>query len=900
MTKKLILATIAFAALVIGGMSMMGAGKPVFDVTAFGATANDSTDDTTAIALAITAAAAESPADVVFPRGTYYVQDPTDVDGVATGTTAGCIRIPAGASNIRLIGQGAKIVLGANGTDTSVIRVFGAKCEVRDLEIDLNGTVPVATKPNIGIQINGSGGGTDNVDGCDNVVTGCYVHNSRRLTEYSTGTIEYDHVGHVSGSRALILSGGTWPASSEIIDGADATNLAAVLIAGTWYDVSSRASDSVLLLSASDNPGSDVAAGTAYTLNAEPYNDADEDGIQVLNGHRNRIEGNLVVDVGWTALRSNGNGNILSRNILSNFRGNGIRIADGDYCLIEGNWISSEHCSGRSCLLADAGSGADDATAGAELTNNDVRNKDLMIRDNYSYCNSNGNFEGAGSAMKVGAIRHCVVDGGVYYAGTETNNTAIRIEDCIRKVTFQNLRCVGPFQQTNNAMTAAVTATTSRAAGTYPGMLQLTIASHGQVLGKSVWLVNCPIAKWDDQEFIVIEVVDSNNIVVGRVTDDAGTVTPEPYAAGSITGTVAHASVHELVMRNVMVERGTHEENNFVRYVSSPWVDIEGCVFEQVGPRTTGTVKESGLLFDYASDAYIKRLRIVRNEFRFDTTALCRVIRSQLGNGTGASDEAAGGAATTFVTPGKFICYENRLENRSTGTVELVQRYEAGDSIASYDDRLIIFSTEGENPNRYTSSGKPTESWAVWTAGQTIRNYSPTSVGVAPGWIYTAGTWRSSDRAYGLYSNTSTATVSDGTEQTLQSYTMPAASVTGDSEQITIDAVFTFASDGDAKRIYLKFGGTTIYDSGSANHNAGAVMVHAVGICDSASTQRWMVQATSTAASGAIPASATYTTTSIATGSSVAIIGVGDGTNASDISQTMLAVSVKTAEGETH
>lgn len=691
-----------------------------FNPIQYGADPTGVADSTSAFQDCLDAAGASGRGEVRIPAGDFMLQDPdTDPHDLLAD---GPFRIPIGVS-IRVVGTwGTRLKIGPNGCSKGLIRCFGRRCVIENLEIDLNGTVPLQTKNNVGIEINGSGNGTADYDGCDNIVRRCYVHGSRYLLEYSTGTIVYDHTGGTF-ERMVTLTGGSFPT-------AIGTN-GAIQIAGTWYTIAAWVNGNILQLGsgAGNNPGTDVAS-TSYVANSEPYNNQGHDGIQVLGGNRNIIEENYVEDTGWTALRANGNGNILSRNILKNFRGNGIRLADGDYCLVEGNLISSVHCSGRSCLLADAGSGSDgvSGTDPAALSNADVRLGKLELRNNKSYCNSNGNFEGAGSALKVGAVRHCIVDGGEYVAGTATNNTAMRIEDCIRKIEFRNnVRCFGPFHQTNNAMTTGISATVSRVSGTYTGKLQLTTAAaHGQVLGKSIWLVNCPIAAWDDQEFIVIEVVDTTNIVVGRVNTSTGTVTPEPYAAGSITGTVAHANVHELVVKGCVIERGTHDENNFMRHISSPWVNIEECIFDQIEFRTDGTVKESGLLFDYPSDAYIKQIRIVRNEFRFNTSALCRAIRS-------TNDDTAGSAATTFITAGKFICHGNRLENRSSGTVELVQRYESGDVTASYDDRLIIFSTEGENPNAFSSPALPTETWVSWTRGQTIRNTAPSAAG-APGW----------------------------------------------------------------------------------------------------------------------------------------------------------------------
>lgn len=89
-----------------------------------------------------------------------------------------------------------------------------------------------------------------------------FLHKQGRIhlnALYSTGTVAYTH-----STRALDLTTGTWPTWA-----ADAV----VRVGGEYVvnHVSSRESDSQLILDATLNPGADVAAGTSYTIYQQWY-----------------------------------------------------------------------------------------------------------------------------------------------------------------------------------------------------------------------------------------------------------------------------------------------------------------------------------------------------------------------------------------------------------------------------------------------------------------------------------------------------------------------------------------------------------------------------------------------------------------------------------------------------
>lgn len=86
-----------------------------------------------------------------------------------------------------------------------------------------------------------------------------YISRGRITTvaPYSTGTITY-----TNSTRTLTLASGTWPTWAAY---------GVVVIDSVPYEVASRTSSSVLILSVNSNPGANVAAGTTYTIYRDRY-----------------------------------------------------------------------------------------------------------------------------------------------------------------------------------------------------------------------------------------------------------------------------------------------------------------------------------------------------------------------------------------------------------------------------------------------------------------------------------------------------------------------------------------------------------------------------------------------------------------------------------------------------
>lgn len=81
------------------------------------------------------------------------------------------------------------------------------------------------------------------------------------VAQQVTGTIAYDHTGG-SSERLVTLTDATWPSDAELYE---------LMIGNVRYVVDKRLSSTTLTLSERANPGSDIAAGTSYTLQRDTY-----------------------------------------------------------------------------------------------------------------------------------------------------------------------------------------------------------------------------------------------------------------------------------------------------------------------------------------------------------------------------------------------------------------------------------------------------------------------------------------------------------------------------------------------------------------------------------------------------------------------------------------------------
>lgn len=191
--------------------------------------------------------------------------------------------------------------------------------------------------------------------------------------------------------------------------------------------------------------GIDCSIIDCKTINGYGDDDALTQGTTdfiTINSTRATIRNCQSFDCGWNAFRIDGDQQTVQGCVASGFRGNGIRINDGDIAFISNNILTSTRNHGRAGILSDAGSSSSFDASGLPL-----RRTHLYLDNNYVYINPNGLglgtdllAEGAGVGLKLGSTMSTYVKGGYYGAGAATNNSAIRLEDVLEDVTLEGVR----------------------------------------------------------------------------------------------------------------------------------------------------------------------------------------------------------------------------------------------------------------------------------------------------------------------------------------------------------------------------------------------------------------------------------------------------------------------------
>lgn len=766
-----------------------------FDITRFGAVPNDGADDTLAIQRCVTAALAETPCEIFIPRGTY------DVANASTGSTQGIIVIPDTATNITIRGSNSIFKFMAAGVGEAAVRIFGSRCTVYDLTIDMNSTVSDPLLQNSGFEING---------GDSNTLRNCHCINGTKpyTTFHDAGNITYTH-----STRQVTKSGGaswpTWAAGDELY------------INGVRYPVQTRNSNTVLTLTTSSNPGVDVSSTNDYLLEGEYLNvNQGEECFVVVNGDYNKFENCTATDAAWQSFRFSGDFNSCIGCVSLNGRGNGIRVLRGQALYIERFVYISTIGSGRCGILFDAGSSTDSSPEDVS----DIRTNYAFIKDSYLYADSDGrgdvnsgggdgSRDGAGQALKLGSVDYAHIQGCVIVGGTAANNVALRLEDCIDKVVIEHCPRISPgilFTPTGASVAQGVPSGYTNSGGN----TSWTMAPQGVVAGKSVYVSGSGVPALDGEQIV-------------QSTTGSTIVTDRPYLAGSMSSNVyLRSGVDQVYIKDVNID------STYVTGGSYIFPDASARIFDMedvnITIPTSGAAKCAIIDWAPTTDNGFERLRIVNCRGLVNNTFITKFVRVRdqgtletqrltitgspgsgnfqaTYNGATTSNIAYNASNTTcrtalrtlpgledvlvtkdttdpsnpfytvtfhgcaaptqitctdtfntgditgsttaeavlplvFIKPNKIIAYDNSYINLNTGTTEFIDIQSSGDGGVAFKSRELLFNTDGEDRNTFLGTFAPTSEYpeVTWVAGNRIKN-SSVDPGKAFQWLCAAG-----------------------------------------------------------------------------------------------------------------------------------------------------------------
>lgn len=126
-------------------------------------------------------------------------------------------------------------------------------------------------------------------------------------------------------------------------------------------------------------------------------------------------------------------------------------------------------------------------------------------------------------------------------------------------------------------------------------------------------------------------------------------------------------------------------------------------------------------------------------------------------------------------------------------------------------------------------------------------------------------------------------------EDDLRTYSVPAATLAVNGDHLVWEAAGTFAGTANDKRVKVKFGATTMFDTGVlAITAAGDWQVNGLVIRTGAATQRCVARFTSTDA--ALPTATDYTTAAETLSGAITLKLTGEATANNDIVQELLIV----------
>lgn len=254
-------------------------------------------------------------------------------------------------------------------------------------------------------------------------------------------------------------------------------------------------------------------------------------------------------------------------------------------------------------------------------------------------------------------------------------------------------------------------------------------------------------------------------------------------------------------------------------------------------------------------------------------------------------------------TAGKGSIVAFGAENATLALAKGSRKEDNGEWIATDTSSTIFALDRSGNGTLYYNSGltvgqafNPTSIYVIGSGGSVgahtlTGGSSPhTESGLTPGYLLTATGattfgWAASSSARRLTTNTTPVTTSSGTLQDLMTYTLPGGTLASDGSYIHVVVAGTLAADADSKVVTINFGAySATFVSGTLN-NLDWLM------------EMWVYRTGATSqvivSKGGWNGVMVYCDTGSAAetlANNITIKCTGDGTNASDITQSLLSV----------
>lgn len=690
-----------------------------------GAIGDYSKDDTQAIQTTIDkAVAAGSGSVIVIPPGTYKVQDPT----TAVDNSQGAITIPPEARELTILGFGAVFKIGENGVSESVVRCYGARCNVIGVSVDQNYSGALQTgKDNTGFEINGttnaSIGTVTGTNGKDCLLAFCRTYGGDtsdnlspnqgtegiKLTNATDCGMAYCSVKDCTFQAYRIEGDGNWMhgcyADNFRGNGLRVLNAYDLFVDRCTFTSSRNAGRHALIIDpgsgADSTPLDDTDFRAFRTVIRDCYLYCNSDGSQedpaVGSATLKLASAYDVLVEGCT---------IIAGKASTSSPNDGVRLEDGLYrttfrnCYIYPNIVFSDSM-GRLTFTADAGT--DVVTSSGAFSS--------LVTGQAVTVSSEGTLPAGLSPATLYYVRKTNSNSGTLHAtsaGAIANTGLVDITDAGSGTHYIQ----GPtIDGAGSVLQGDIGSTVANNGGYVQYTISNSLGSAG--VGKTLFVRGSSVADYNGPQQITART-------------DFTVTTNRLYRSASIgSNCVGHTGVDQVYFYNCTIE-GIHELSVWLIETYNARVGVfENCTFKAAEQETN---KKSAIMTKFLDDRFIDTFRLVNNTFAFKSSVSQWCVRPHL-----VGDRC-------FVTSGKVICHGNETRNEynagsgAPGTVNLIDTTLSDESTATFAERAVLFATDGENRNRFRGTAKPSSALFNWTRGDVVVNTTPSAAG-APGFV---------------------------------------------------------------------------------------------------------------------------------------------------------------------